>query len=522
MLISLRCAFLWLYFFVFILLLQVNARPNVIIMLMDDMGYGDLGITGDVSRETPNLDKMAKEGILLTDMYAANPLCSPSRASLLTGRLPIRNGFYTDNTDGRNSYTPQEIMGGISDQEILLPELLSSSGYYTKLIGKWHLGHKEEYLPTRHGFREFFGSTNCHFGPYDNINTPNIAFFQNDSMIGRYYEEFEINLDNRTSNLTQLYIKEALNFLHRFASSSNNEPFFLLWAPDATHGPAYRSLPFVNKSKKQNNYGDAVIELDDGVGQILDLIRSSPKLANNTLVFFTSDNGAALIDKSDAGSNLPFVCGKQTTFEGGIREPTIAWWPGQIESQTISSQVASLMDLFNTILYFAQIDLPNDRKIDGINLASTLINGTIQNRALFHYRGNRLMAIRSGPYKAHFWTWTNSWEQFAKGIDFCPGVEITGITTHEMSNYTLEPKLFHLNRDPSEKYQISASSSEYKSVMPSIMKLYHSHSKNLKPGKPQLNWCDKAAMHWSPPGCAKINKCLPVPDSKPYRCDWPH
>jgi len=267
---------------------------------MDDMGYGDLGITGDVSRETPNLDKMAKEGILLTDMYAANPLCSPSRASLLTGRLPIRNGFYTDNTDGRNSYTPQEIMGGISDQEILLPELLSSSGYYTKLIGKWHLGHKEEYLPTRHGFREFFGSTNCHFGPYDNINTPNIAFFQNDSMIGRYYEEFEINLDNRTSNLTQLYIKEALNFLHRFATSSNNEPFFLLWAPDATHGPAYRSLSFVNKSKKQNNYGDAVIELDDGVGQILDLIRSSPKLANNTLVFFTSDNGAALIDKSDA------------------------------------------------------------------------------------------------------------------------------------------------------------------------------------------------------------------------------
>jgi len=182
-------------------------KPNFIIMLMDDMGWGDLGILGEPSMETKNIDQMARDGILFTDFYSANPLCSPSRAALLTGRLPIRNGFYTSSYHGHNGYTPQNIVGGISDKEILLSEILASNGYHTKLIGKWHLGHRERFLPTNHGFHEWFGAPNCHFGPYDDKNEPNIPVYNNEEMVGRYYENFPIDRKHYLSNMTKLYIE---------------------------------------------------------------------------------------------------------------------------------------------------------------------------------------------------------------------------------------------------------------------------------------------------------------------------
>lgn len=193
--------------------LLTSAQPNFIIMLMDDMGWGDLGILGEPNKETPNLDKMAADGLLFPDFYSANPLCSPSRAALLTGRLPIRNGFYSTNGHARNGYTPQEIMGGISDYEILLPELLEKKGYQNKIIGKWHLGHRMQYHPLKHGFHEWFGSPNCHFGPYDDKRTPNIPLYKDRLMAGRYYEDFVINRKTGESNLTQIYIKEAKDFI---------------------------------------------------------------------------------------------------------------------------------------------------------------------------------------------------------------------------------------------------------------------------------------------------------------------
>eukprot|EP00117_Sycon_ciliatum_P048168 scpid105146/ scgid34325/ N-acetylgalactosamine-6-sulfatase; Chondroitinsulfatase; Galactose-6-sulfate sulfatase; N-acetylgalactosamine-6-sulfate sulfatase len=144
---------------------SLTKKPNFVFMLMDDMGWGDLGVFGHPAKETPNLDKMAADGMTFPDFYSANPLCSPSRAALLSGRLPIRNGFYTTNAHARNAYTPQVIAGGIADEEILFPELLQKAGYKNKIIGKWHLGQQPQYLPHKHGFDEWYGAPNCHFGP---------------------------------------------------------------------------------------------------------------------------------------------------------------------------------------------------------------------------------------------------------------------------------------------------------------------------------------------------------------------
>ncbi|XP_046328967.2 N-acetylgalactosamine-6-sulfatase-like isoform X1 [Haliotis rufescens] len=492
-------------------------KPNFVIMLMDDMGWGDLGVYGHPAKETPNLDKMAADGMLLPDFYSANPLCSPSRAALLSGRLPIRNGFYSNNDHARNAYTPQNIVGGIPDEEILFPELLQQAGYRNKIIGKWHLGQQPRYHPLKHGFNEWFGAPNCHFGPFDDKKTPNIPVYKDADMVGRYYEEFKIEKSGE-SNLTQIYISEAIEFIEKQAAA--DQPFLLYWAVDATHQPLYASRKFLGTSKR-GLYGDAVRELDFGVGVILNKLKQL-NIDTNTLAVFSSDNGGATYAKTQGGSNGPFLCGKQTTFEGGMREPTIAWWPGRIKPGKVSHQLGSLMDLFTTLVELAGLTPPSDRIIDGISLKQTLFDNKPINRTIFYYRGDELMAVRVGQYKAHRWTWTNSIEEFNKGTDFCPGEIIANVTTHDQTNHSSQPLLFHLGRDPGEKYLIKPASAEYKSVMPGIMQEISKHQAALMPGKPQLNWCDKAVMNWSPPGCEKLNKCITPPPSAPVLCTWPH
>ncbi|XP_008291070.1 N-acetylgalactosamine-6-sulfatase [Stegastes partitus] len=497
------------------------SSPNIIIMLMDDMGWGDLGVFGQPSKETPNLDAMAAQGMLLPNFYTANPLCSPSRAALLTGRLPVRNGFYTTSAHARNAYTPQEIVGGISKDEILLPKMLKEKGYVSKIVGKWHLGHRPKYLPLKNGFDEWFGAPNCHFGPYNSSIRPNIPVYNNSEMLGRYYEEFKINRKTGESNLTQIYLMEGLDFILRQTKALR--PFFLYWAPDATHAPVYASKRFLGKSQR-GRYGDAVMELDYSVGQILSWLRSLG-IENNTFVFFTSDNGAALMSgPKEGGSNGPFLCGKETTFEGGMREPAIAWWPGHIKEGTVNFQLANVMDLFTTSLALAGISPPVDRTLDGLDLTPVLLNGSyeLQNRPIFYYRGNELMAVRLGQYKAHYWTWSNSWEELQNGIDFCPGQEVPGVTTHEQKEHTQQPIIFHLGRDPGEKFPISVLTKEYQHVLSMISPVVEQHKKTLVPGMPQLNMCDLAVMNWAPAGCEKLGKCLKGPKSAPWKCDWPH
>ncbi|XP_061743102.1 N-acetylgalactosamine-6-sulfatase [Nerophis ophidion] len=501
--------------------LAETSAPNIIIMLMDDLGWGDLGVLGQPSKETPNLDAMAAQGMLLPNFYTANPLCSPSRAALLSGRLPVRNGFYTTNGRARNAYTPQEIVGGISRDEILLPQMLKKKGYVSKIVGKWHLGHRAPYLPTKNGFDEWFGAPNCHFGPYNNSGRPNIPVYNNSEMAGRYYEEFQIDRKTGESNLTQIYLQEGLDFIVR--QTVAQQPFFLYWAADATHSPVYASRRFLGKSQR-GRYGDAVMELDHSVGQILSRLRTLA-IQKNTFVFFTSDNGAALTSgPNESGSNGPFLCGKETTYEGGMREPAIAWWPGNIAAGTVSFQLGSVMDLYTTSLALAGISPPDDRTLDGLDLTAILLNTSqpLQNRPIFYYRGNELMAVRLGQYKAHYWTWTNSWDEFKKGVNFCPGQEVPGVTTHEQTEHTMQPLVFHLGRDPGEKFPISVLTGEYQEVVGRISPVVEEHRKTLTPGVPQLNMCDRAVMNWAPAGCEKLGKCLKVPKSAPWKCEWPH
>lgn len=494
-----------------------NKRPNIVFLLMDDVGWGDLGILGNPAKETPYIDQMAAQGMLFTDFYTASPLCSPSRAALMTGRLPIRNGFYTTNEHARNAYTPQEIVGGISSDEILLSELLINAGYKTKIIGKWHLGHQAEYLPTRHGFSEYFGSTNVHFGPFDDKERPNIPVFQNATMVGRYYEDFIISADGK-SNYTTMLVEHAVEFIEQFSETNNS--FFLYWCPDGTHGPVYSSKAFANTSPK-GRYGDALREVDFGVGRILETLMRTG-LASNTFVFFTSDNGPALVDKYEAGSSGPFLCGKQTTFEGGMRVPGIAWWPNRILPGQITHQVSNIMDLFTTALELAGLQVPKDRIIDGISLSPVLFNRKSLDRPTFFYRGNELFAVRYGWLKMHIWTWTNFVEEQLQGIDFCPGSMIVNVTTSNQVNHTMQPLLFHLGSDPSERFPLNFQSKMYKESVSFLENIVADHRHQLKPGKPQLNWCDTAAMHWAPPGCERNEECLPSPESKPYLCEWPH
>ncbi|XP_015239813.1 PREDICTED: N-acetylgalactosamine-6-sulfatase [Cyprinodon variegatus] len=495
--------------------LSNGSSPNIIIMLMDDMGWGDLGVLGQPSKETPNLDAMATQGMLLTNFYTANPLCSPSRAALLTGRLPVRNGFYTTNAHARNAYTPQEIVGGISKDEILLPEMLKKKGYVSKIVGKWHLGHRPQYLPLQHGFDEWFGSPNCHFGPYNSSFRPNIPVYNNSEMIGRYYEEFKIDLRSGESNLTQMYLMEGMDFIQR--QTQAKQPFFLYWAPDATHAPVYASKSFLGKSQR-GRYGDAVMELDYSVGQILSLLHGLG-IEKNTFVFFTSDNGAALISSPhEGGSNGPFLCGKETTYEGGMREPAIAWWPGHIKEGTVSLQPANVMDLFTTSLALAGISPPDERMLDGLDLTPVLLNVSHKlDRPIFFYRGNEMMAVRLGQYKAHYWTWSNSWEEFHKVSAKTYG-----------RNKVRRKSLIVLSLMITAAVMIclicaySVLSKEYQDVLQSVSAVVQQHQKTLVPGMPQLNMCDLAVMNWAPPGCEKLRKCLEPPKSSPWKCDWPH
>ncbi|XP_026303165.1 N-acetylgalactosamine-6-sulfatase [Piliocolobus tephrosceles] len=222
------------------------------------------------------------------------------------------------------------------------------------------------------------------------------------------------------------------------------------------------------------------------------------------------------------GSNGPFLCGKQTTFEGGMREPALAWWPGHIAAGQVSHQLGSIMDLFTTSLALAGLTPPRDRAVDGLNLLPALLQRRLMDRPVFYYRGDTLMATTLGQHKAHFWTWTNSWENFRQGIDFCPGQNVSGVTTHNLEDHTKLPLIFHLGRDPGERFPLSFASAEYQEALSRITSVVQQHQEALVPGQPQLNVCNWAVMNWAPPGCEKLRKCLTPPESIPEKCLWSH
>lgn len=428
-------------------------KPNVVVLLADDLGYGDLGCYGHPTIRTPNLDRMAAEGLRFTDFYVAAPVCTPSRAALLTGRYAVRSGMASDR---RRVLFPNSA-GGLPASEVTLAEALKACGYATAIVGKWHLGHLPPYLPTRHGFDSFFGlpySNDMDKLPAAKEGDPRWAQFNVPLM--RNEEAVERPADQTT--LTRRYTEEAV----KVVKGGREKRFFLYVAYAMPHVPLFASKEFAGKSAR-GAYGDVVEELDWSVGRILAAIRAEG-LEKKTLVVFTSDNGPWLIMNQNGGSAGLLHEGKGSTWEGGQREPAIFWWPGKIEAGRVTSEIACSMDVFTTAVRLAGGEVPGDRPIDGLDLSPLLFGtGPSPRRSFVYYRDTTPYAVRKGRYKAHVAT--------RGGYGKDPSVK------HD------PPLLFDLATDPSERFDVAK---EHPEVVADLLKTLAEHEAGVNPGENQL------------------------------------
>ncbi len=436
-------------------------RPNIIIILADDLGWGDLGCYGHPSIRTPNLDRLAAQGMRFTDFYSAGEVCTPSRAALLTGRYPIRSGM----CDDKYRVLRRVSAGGLPAQEVTIAQAVKGQGYSTACIGKWHLGNYMNvpaHHPLRHGFDYYFGlphSNDMNPTPAAPKGAPGRLDQQAEwwaAPLFRNVELVEQPADQTT--LTRRYTQEAVKCIH----DHRKGPFLLYLAHTFPHVPLFASGQFKGQSRR-GLYGDVVEEVDWSVGQVIEALRRE-KLDKNTFVFFTSDNGPWLTQGEAGGSAGPLRDGKGSTWEGGMREPGIAWWPGRVPAGVVTHELACTMDLFTTSLRLAGAPLPGDRVVDGVDLAPILFEGKPSQRQVFcYYRGTQLYALRKGRFKAHFTTRTGYGPEPAVPHD--PAL------------------LFDLGHDPGERFNVAEQHAE---VLADIAKELERHRATVTPAKDQL------------------------------------
>ena len=360
--------------------------PNIVIILADDLGYGDLGVYNSQSIRTPRLDRMAAEGVRLTEFYSVAPTCTPARAALLTGRYPRRSGM--------TRVIVAKEKWGLPASEILLPEVLQGQGYATTCIGKWHLGGRWPYRPGKHGFDSYFGvlySNDMSLLPW--VKWPRLELWRDDKVI---------ESPARVETLTRRYSEEAVAFIER----NRNRPFFLYLPHTMPHTPVQPSPEFAGKSA-HGPYGDVVEEIDWSTGQILDALRANG-VEDNTLVVFTSDNGPWVAGGNKkqikGGSTGPLRGAKNTTWEGGVRVPFLARWPGRLPAGAVRTGIASLMDLFTTAVELAGGNAPRDRVIDGGDILPMLEGKQASaHDTIYYYFEQRVFAVRTGDWKLHFY-----------------------------------------------------------------------------------------------------------------------
>ena len=431
--------------------------PNVIIITADDLGYGDLGSYGHPTIRTPALDRLAAEGQRWTSFYAQAPVCSPSRAALLTGRLHLRSGMFGRRT---GVFFPDS-RAGLPADEVTLAEALRDVGYATGIVGKWHLGHLTEFLPTRHGFDSWFGipySNDMDWNLPDGLDNrtayfpPDVDYWQ----VPLMRDETVIERPAEQSTITRRYTEEAV----RFIGEHKDGPFFLYVPHSMPHMPLFVSDAYRGRSAA-GIYGDVIEEIDWSVGQIVDAVETAG-LAEHTLVIFTSDNGPWLSFETHAGTAGLLRDGKGTTFEGGMRVPGIFWWPGTIEAG-VTQEIGSSMDLFTTVVSIAGGTMPDDRPIDGVDLSPALFDSRASpRRTMAYYRMGELFAFRLGSHKVHFIT---------------------------EGRYTLDPArahhdpplLFNLDVDPAERYDVAASQPE---VLASVLVEVARHQAGMTVAEP--------------------------------------
>ncbi|WP_299666617.1 sulfatase [uncultured Polaribacter sp.] len=379
------------------------SNPNVIIFFTDDQGYQDVGVFGSPLIKTPNLDKMAADGIKFTSFYSASSVCSPSRAALLTGSYPLRVSVPVVLWPNSDS--------GLPTQELTIADMLKTKGYATACIGKWHLGDKPEFLPTAQGFDSYLGI------PYSNDMSVNPNFKVAEDAVFRegmtldslryakpkkYFvpllrDDAVVEYPVDQTTLTKRYTKEAISFIKK----NKEEPFFLYVAQTMPHIPLYASPDFKGKSAR-GLYGDVIEEIDWSMGTILKTLESLG-IDDNTLVIFTSDNGPWNLKDGQGGSALPLRGFKFQTYEGGMRVPMIAQWKGKIKAGSFTDKVASTIDLLPTIAYLTEAKV-SEKPMDGKNIWP-LLSGSKKAKSphrkdgFYYYSGKTLEAIRRGDWK---------------------------------------------------------------------------------------------------------------------------
>jgi arylsulfatase A-like enzyme len=444
---------------------QQTKPTNFIVIFADDLGYGDLSSFGNPSIKTPHLDQLAQEGQKWTNFYAAASVCTPSRAGLLTGRLPIRSGM----SSNKQRVLFPDSNDGFPKFEISLAAQLKKVNYATACIGKWHLGHRKEHLPLQHGFDYYFGI------PYSNdMDTPQEVYAEK----GGYWnliadsknnliENFNVPLirNNKIierpanqNTITHLYAEETISFIKK----NKDQPFFVYLAHNLPHVPLFASPEALGKSSR-GLYGDVIEEIDQGVGSIIEALEEEG-ISEQTMVVFTSDNGPWTLFNEQGGSAGELYAGKGTTWEGGMRVPTLFWQPKNITPQIVH-HMGSTLDLFHTFSKIAGVQLSDDRQYDSYDLSSVLYENKESKRDhFFYYRGTDLYAVRLGSYKAHFIS-EGAYGQFGKKEQHDP------------------PLLYHLDHDPGEQYNIAKENPE---IINKIKFLIEEHQNKMVAGKDRL------------------------------------
>ena len=440
---------------------DVSPKPNIIIILMDDLGYGDISCYGALQYQTPNIDQMANEGIRFTNYLSAQAVCSASRAALLTGCYPNRIGF-------SGALMPDSKIG-INANETTMAEMLKQKGYATAIVGKWHLGRQKKFLPLQHGFDQYFGL------PYSNdmwpvgydgnpalpnqrqFNYPTLPLIKDNEIL----EEIKTKEDQ--SFLTRRYTEQALEFIKK----NKKNPFFLYLPHSMPHVPIAVSSKFKGKSK-QGLYGDVMMEMDWSVGQILKTLKEY-NLDKNTVVIFTSDNGPWINFGNHAGSAGGFREAKGTSFEGGVRVPCIVRWKGTIQRGQICNKLVSSIDLFPTIADICQVSLPS-QKIDGVDILPLLQGKDVTPRRYFYYYydKNNLKAVRRDDWKLMLPHLSQSYEKYPPGNNGFPGTTIY--------DFSVPLSLYDLRRDPSERYDVKAL---YPEIVEELLKIAENAREDL-------------------------------------------
>ncbi|MCG8390128.1 MAG: sulfatase [Cytophagales bacterium] len=431
-----------------------SAPPNIILIVADDMGYGDLSCYGQQAWSTPRIDELASQGARFTDFYVPTPYCAPSRATLLTGKYPFNHGLMDNPAPDATAYLDTI---GLSLNETLVSQLLKEKGYATTCIGKWHLGHQTQFLPTQRGFDSYYGI------PYSNDMRP-VHVLQDEEVV-----EYPVV----QSTLTKRYTEKALDFIEQ----QKDQPFFLYLPHAMPHKPLAPSTKFYTPNTKEDLYADVTRELDASVGMIMDKVKALD-LEDNTVVIFMSDNGPWF-----GGSTVGLRGMKALTWEGGLRVPFMIRWPGKIPSGQVIKEPMASIDIVPTLLKVAGVNVPGQAKWDGHDMMPVLTQSTkTPHEAIYGMFHHEVYVVRSGPWKLHLKTQTHTPDYMdenwvdPRGPD---GVTILGPCAQPLSDQfpglltgdsPQSNMLFNLETDPGEQRNVA---DEHPKVVRKLTKMYN-------------------------------------------------